>query len=473
MSKALTETDPLAAATLADGLHQARQRGLSGQMRSASEQVEKNQLGQAAQQQAGAARDLEELLSILSNRREQELARLVAKLREAEGELANLRQQQAGLRKKTREAEAIADPEKRKQQLQRLAREQKQLEEQAARLARRLERLQAQRAAGSASSAAGKMADASERDAQGDAAQAGEQADAAQKDLEEAQQQLAEQRRQAEADLAQEQLARLDESLKHLHERQRKLIQETQRLENLRATAGRLTRAQLSTVSDVARTQAGLSGETSQLAEKLAASEVIHLALAGAGTRMARAAELLELRETGAKAQGEQEAARVRLEQLMSAFKDQKSKKPPAEQGKGGGGGGGESGGGRGDGNLVLAQLKLLKLLQEDLNSRYRSAAAARDGDPQAAGETIAELAAEQGKLADLALKLSTPPEPAPEDNPEKLPDVRNDDASLDDALLEGLEMPAEDGQDQGEAPGVPAPDVPAPETDRQEPEAP
>jgi hypothetical protein len=37
----------------------------------------------------------------------------------------------------------------------------------------------------------------------------------------------------------------------------------------------------------------------------------------------------------------------------------------------------------------------------------------------------LSEIAAEQGKLADLALKLSQPADDRPEDDPEKLPDVR------------------------------------------------
>ncbi|REK09392.1 MAG: hypothetical protein DWQ37_18300 [Planctomycetota bacterium] len=461
MSNSLAETDPLAASTLADGLHQARQRAISGQMREASGQVERNQLGQATQQQARVAKDLEEMMSILSNRREQELARLVEKLREAEDELSGIRKQQAGLRKKMRDAEQIADEAERKRQLERLTRQQKQLEDQAARLARRLQRLQAEQASGSMSSAAGKMAGAGQSGEQGDAGSAQQQAGAAEKDLEEAQQQLAERRRQAEQDLAREQLARLEDSLKSLHERQQKLIQETQRLENLRVEAGRLSRAQLGTLGDVARGQQGLESETTQLADKLMLSEVIHLALDGAATRMSEAAELLDDRQTGAKAQGAQEAARQRLAQLMTAFK--KDQRPGAGQKQGGGGSGGGGGGGGPDGNLVLAQLKLLKLMQQDLNGRYRDAVAAREDDPRGAGRTISEIAQEQGKLAELVLKLSEPAVENPEDTPEKLPDVREDETSLDDALLESLELddiPLGEGAAGGESP----PEVPAPE---------
>ena len=212
---------------------------------------------------------------------------------------------------------AKADSQERKRELERLSREQKKLEEEAQRLARRLERLQAEQAGRSTSGAAGKMSQAGNAGQQGDAQSAGEQAEKAENDLEQAQQQLAERRRQAEEDLAREQMARLEDSLKSLHDRQKKLLQETQRLENLRAAEGRFTRAQLGTVNDLARQQKSLEGETSLLADKLSLTEVINMALEGAAKQMTRAADLLEQRETGSHTQGAEEAARLRFSQLI------------------------------------------------------------------------------------------------------------------------------------------------------------
>jgi hypothetical protein len=421
-TQSLQQTDPLSAATISDGLHQSQQQAISGQMRQSSQQLERNQLGQAVEQQTKIAKDLEDLMAILSNRREQELTRLVKQLRESEQQLSNIRERQAGLRKQMRAAADKPDAE-RKQQLERLAREQKKLEDEAARLARRLERLQAEQAGRSTSGAAGKMQQAGNAGQQGDAAAAEQQAEKAEKDLQEAQEQLAQRRRQAEEDLAREQMARLEDSLKSLHERQKKLIQETERIENLRASAGRLTRAQLSTVNDLARQQKSLEGDTSLLAEKLSLTEVINLALGGAAKQMTRAAELLTHRETGTATQGSQEAARVRLAQLLTAFEDKaKAKSGGAE---GGGSAGGK--GARSDGNYVLTQLKLLKILQEDLNGRYRTLTTPKDDAAATADQELTEIAAEQGKLADLTLKLAEPPADNPEDDPEKLPDVRQE----------------------------------------------
>lgn len=442
MSDSLKQSDPLASATIADGLHQAQQSGISNQMRNSSRQLEQNQLGQASQQQSKIAKDLEELLATLSNRREQQLSRLVEQLRDAERQLARLADQQRGLRKQMKAVtEANLSDAERKQKLERLTRQQEELEKQAARLARRLERLQAEQAGRSTAGAAGKMQQAQAAGEQGDSQTADEQAAQAEKDLEDAQQQLAERRRQAEQDLAQEQIARLEDSLKGLHARQKKLIAETQRLENLRATEGRLTRAQLSTLNELSKQQQALEVETSEMAERLALTEVLQLALGGAARQMTKAAELLSHRETGNATQSVQESARLRLAQLLSTLAKDQAAKPPAEQSpEGSGEGGGKQK--RGDGAHVLAQLKLLKLLQEDLNQRFRAAA---EPIGNQGAQQLAELAQEQGKLAELTAKLAAPPEANPEDDPEKLPDIRQDEAGPD--LVPPPDEPALEGE--------------------------
>lgn len=425
MSKSVQQNDPLSAATISDGLHQATQQAISGQMRRASGQVEKNQLGQAVDQQSKIARDLDELAGILSNRREQELTRLVKQLRSAEDDLSKLRKQQAGLRKKM---QAVRDdpsksPEEKKRELERLTAEQKKLADETARLARRLERLQAEQAGRSTAGAAGKMSSSAGAGEQGESGAAEEQAERAEKDLEDAQQQLAERRRAAEEDLAREQVSRLQDSLQGLQQRQIALIKETQRLENLRAKEGRFSRSQLSTLADTSREQKALEAETRALAEKLALAEVINMALDGAAGHMARAAERLKARETGNFTQSAQEAARNRFAQLLAAL-DERAKPAEGKQKGEAGGGEGQPGGGNQGGQQSLAELKLLKILQEDLNERYRVAAAA--DEPAANDNSLVEMAAEQGKLADLALKLAQPTDKAPEDDPEKLPDIRD-----------------------------------------------
>jgi hypothetical protein len=57
--------------------------------------------------------------------------------------------------------------------------------------------------------------------------------------------------------------------------------------------------------------------------------------------------------------------------------------------------------------------------MQEDLNARFRELVARGD-----AGEELARLSQEQGKLAEMMQNFTRPAE-NPEDNPESLPDLR------------------------------------------------
>ena len=375
----LKDEDPLAAETIGDALHQSRSAALSGRMRQAGDQAQRNQVGQAIVEQEKIGQDLDELLNILSNRREQELGRLVRKLREAERDLQALRKQQEGLRKKLADAEAAAkdgksDPAERKRELERLSREERKLQEAAQRMARRLERLQAEQAGRKMGGAAGRMGQAGQAGEKGDAGQAGEQADEAKKDLDEAQAQLAQRRKQAEADLAQEQLARIEDTLKSLHARQGQVVAETGRLEQIREAKGHLSRGEAASLQELARNQnSHCRAKARLLAEKISAAEVFRLALNNAGGDMQRAAELLAERDTGERAQQTEKVAEKRLARLLTALK---SDKKAGEGGKGGSSAGGQGQGGQ-DGIRSLAELKLLKLMQEDLNDRLQLA-----GDP-------------------------------------------------------------------------------------------
>lgn len=444
----LGESDPLAAATIADALDQARQAAISGQMRQAGSQVDRNQVGQATEQQAKTARDLEELLDTLSNRRESELARLVKKLREAEAQLAEMRKAQAGLKKKLQDAAQESNPEKRKQELQRLAREEQALQEKVDRLARRLERLQADRAGKSLATAAGKMGRSQSAGQKGEAGEAGDKAAAAERDLDEAQQQLAERRQQAEADLAREQLAKIEDALKGLHQRQGKIVADTVELQSERVRQGELTLGQTASVRDLAREQKLLRSETSSLAEKLAAAEVFHLALERIADEMAKAAGLLQKGATDEPTQNAEQAALARCAQLLDAL-HAAAQKPKQGDDQGGQGGGGKQGGQQ-DGIRRVAEIRLLKLMQEELNTRFADFIEAQRQNPKSDdAQSLVEISREQGRLAELALKLSQPVPENPEDDPENLPDVRDDQMpdGNEPGQLPRLKLPKEDDQ--------------------------
>lgn len=406
----LAESDPLASATLGDALDLARRLGISGQMRQTGGQLEENRVGQAAERQEQAAAQLAELADLLANRREQELSRLVKRLREAESQLAELRKEQQGLQKRAAAARE-QDAAERQRELERLAKEERELKEETERLARRLERLQAEQASRSLARAGGRMQQAGQAGEQGDGDGAGEQAAAAQKDLDEAQRQLAERRRQAEADLAREQLARLEDGLKSLHQRQQGLLDEAMRLEGLKTSQGQLTRGQSASLGDLARQQQALSVDTSAQREKLSEAEVFGWALRQAASEMDRAAALLEQRETAQPTHSAQRQALAHLERVLTALKPGEKQPQPGEPPPGGQPGQqpGQKSPPR-DAIRSLAELKLLKLMQEDLNRRFAETTSAEARLPaEELSRQLAELSDQQGRLAEFALRLSAP----------------------------------------------------------------
>ena len=68
----LRQTDPSAAATIADAFAQATKLALGATMRAAGDGVEQNRIGQAVAQQKQVVENLQEILDILANRRDSE-----------------------------------------------------------------------------------------------------------------------------------------------------------------------------------------------------------------------------------------------------------------------------------------------------------------------------------------------------------------------------------------------------------------
>lgn len=409
--------DPLSAGSIADALAHGRQRGVSQAMHESGRQIGQNQFGQATPSQRRAADELQEMLDILANRREHQLSRLVKKLREAQEQLDLLRELQQGLQKKFRQAAGEANESARRRELERLTREQRDAAAETRRLARTLQRLQAERAGQQATQGGAKMERAGQ---QGDRGQAGAAADAAaeaERELEQARQELAKRLAQAEADLAQEQVARLEDHLKPLAEAERMLFEETRHYRELEASQGQLTRAQAISVADLAKRQHELANEATALGAKMAATPVFRLALDEAGHQMRRAASLLDGQATGDATQKAEQRAIDLLTHAIEALKpvplgeeprpEENEAQPGVQNGSGE------------DASKMLAELKLLKWMQDDVNQRTAALDEAhRDADelPPEAQREYQELSEQQGIIAELTLKLAKGGQPDAED---------------------------------------------------------
>ncbi len=421
----LEEVDPLAAATVADALARAQELSVGGTMRSAGSQLEANRMGYAVSQQKQVIEGLREILDILANRREQELGRLVKKLRQAESDLGDLAARQEETRKAFEAAGKQSGPA-RQQDLERAARRQAELEERSRRLARRLERLLADRAAKTTESAAGKMAGAGESGCEGEASSAAAQSAAARDELQAARQQLAQRRNEAEVELALKQLARLGDAVRNLHQRQQNVLDETRRLDRLRESEGGLTAGQEDSLIEAGREQALLREEVVAMGGELAGAGAFRLALEGIAGDMAAAAERLARQDTGSATRRAQQGAVDRLAQLREALKPEE---PEAPDGQGGSSEGPAPAvqGARTGGVQTLAELKLLKLMQASINDRTQSLeqafgeGAKTDG---AARREYRRLSEEQGRLARLVVEMLLP-QPDPEQDPDSLPAPR------------------------------------------------
>jgi hypothetical protein len=407
----LTESQPVAASTLADALEVARRAGISSQMLDGARSIEQNQLGNAGEQQREVAESLNELADILSNRKEHELGRRIKQLRETASELQSLQQQLKGLKQRAVAAAKVPNETERKRQLERLAKEQKRAAEEAQRLARRLERLQSEKASQQVAQGGGKSNDAGQASQQGAGDKALDDLAAAEKHLEEAQQQLQQDIAKAEQDLFFEQVAKLEQAIQGLVARQKTVIEETVRLEGLKTNQqGEWTASQRTSVRSLSEQERDLVGETTAFAQKLKEAAAFGLALEGAVREMTRATARLDRALTDAPTQAAEQIALARLEQLLEALKPEPPMEDQApEQPMGDPPGGNQAQMPPGDAIHLLAELKLLRLMQQEINRRTAELEKLTSGasGPTAEQEKeLEDLAVEQGKLADLVLAL-------------------------------------------------------------------
>ena len=424
LAKRLAESDPASAAALKDAAQQSRQKGTSETMKSAASKLQKSQTSDAQKDQKQAQQDLKKLVDNLQNRRENELARLVKDLKDAEKEMQDLLDRQKNNKDQLAQAKKNPDDQARKEQLQKLSKEQKKIQADLKKTLLKLQKARAELAAQAADKAQAKMAQAGQKlDEAGEemdeadieaAAKAMEEALAG---LEEAQDEIEEAKQDAEEQLAMEQLSKLKDHLLALSERQDKLAEETSDYEKTRAAKG-LTRAQITGVRALGRTQDALKGEATELTERLDAAPAFALQLKKAAAKMGAAADQLQghKAETPSLADplAAEQYASKRIKQLLEALKPD----PPENGGAApppGGGPGGQPPGGRnrgGDGIGLGAQLKVLKLLQVEINDRTEAIDEVKARKKTLTPGQQAELeglADDQRKIADLARDLTKP----------------------------------------------------------------
>jgi hypothetical protein len=263
------------------------------------------------------------------------------------------------------------------------------------------------------------MKDASQSAAGGDGKKATQSADDARRKLGDTRRKLKGERDRVANELAQEQMAKLEDMVRGLRAQQQSAHEETQGFEKLRAKQGDLTRAQATDLLALARQQKAIAVDAAALAERLGRVAGFAFTLSAAAGEMQRAAAALERRATGEAAQRPQRKALARLDMLLEAVKPEEPSEQPGDDN--GGNGGNPGGPGANPPAHSLAEVKLLALLQADINRRTHEVQAAieeagKPGDDER--RELAALAEEQGRLAEMVLELIPPQEPTP--NPER-----------------------------------------------------
>lgn len=414
MANRMAQQDPIDAAGLQEAAENSRNQGTAGKMNQAAEQIAKNQTNQARQGQEQALKEVKQLADEIQNRKEKELSRLVKQLKQAEQEMRNLKRAQVENLMKTREAAKQADPAKRKAELQQLARQEQQLQEEAKRQLQRLQRMRsAAQAAQAGQQAAGQMGQAQQKMDADDAEAAQQNQEEALKNLDQAEQELAQARQEAEEQLAQEQFAKMSDLIKSLAERQSKMIEETVGYDRKKADKGSLTMPQKAGVRGLAFVEDGLKQETVELAERMDDGvPVFSLVLKKAADSMGKASNSLQQLETGQPTQTAEKSAAERLQQLVDSLqpdkpKDGQQQQQPQQQGEQQ-----QQQQQEGDGIPNLAQLKMIKRLQSEINSRTGAYdKMVQDGVKLTADQSadLESLKTDQGRLADLLRDLSKP----------------------------------------------------------------
>jgi len=399
-----SERDRATADAMREAAEIARQQGLRQQMQQAAEQQQQNQLSQAQQQQQSATTTMEQMMQAAGSQQQkmqERLERRIAQLAELVRKLIE--------REKEQQTALAALPEGAGGRLPDLA---------AGTLALRRATLDAQLQAEAnpeTAAAAGPLGDATEdqatavkslRAADRDPADAAHTA--AVEDLEAALKALEQQQDQQEQDNADQEREELKKAYAELADRQDKLITQTGPFAEA-AAADRLTRVQK---RDLRTThgpeQEAIRRAALELQDKVGETLVYRKMHERLDDAAARAAEAMTGSQIDAGVALDQRTVAAMLRAMAEALEEEQQEEDGFDQPPGDGGGGG-GGGGQQEQPLVpdLAELKLLKAMQEVI---YEQTRATHDADPDptdpAARGRIEGLGEQQRELHDLGEQM-------------------------------------------------------------------
>ena len=435
----LEQRDPDAAGRFKDARDELNTDGTAGKLREAAQGIADNQIGTASQMQQQALNDLRDLDKQLKREPTDDVETLIKQIEQAQQEFETLKKEQIDLKDETQKLAGQPNSPQKTEQLEKLQQRQRKLGDKLAEAERRLERLRL-RSPTEAAERAQERLDRVNQQLQ-DPDQTDEAVEEMQQivdDLEQVERDLALEKRFAQERLAVEELERIGDQLQALLTQQQGVITETERLEAERDKDGNLSRGQLRTLRDLAEVERGLQGDAEQMEKSLKVAEVFSLVLRRTARSLKLAADRLADKQLDAAVLALERDAVKKIESLLLVLKPDEpqeksgqagqptpSEQDPDDPAKP------QQSPPPGESLPQIAQLKLLKALQEEFLERTQLLDALRDKEgnlPPEAAKELEELALEQAELSDLTRDLVVKllqSQPDPDDADKKDPDKK------------------------------------------------
>ena len=373
------------AARLSSAINVADTLSVATQLSSAAQDLDQQQAGRAAETQLTAANALREMIDRLRDRTPTDPGELAERLRE-------MLKQMAGLKQQASNAET--------------ADEQRKLSEDLKNLAQEMSRLTAD-----AASEQTKQASNTAAPRQGETPEQRDQRlDQTRREIEQAEQEVNRRIAELEGEKQQKVLDRLAEVLDVLIPRQQQTLEQTIAMELFRENRGNFGDAEAKRLEGLAEQENKIATELDDAMAEVENRAVFQLALGGAAGDMRQAGSALSQHQTGRTTQNLELAALTRMRHVLDILREQPEPPPEEEQQDDDGGGGGEGGQQPQKPPLIeLAEVKMLRWLQADLNGRTRmfeADVADNVSDGNLKREAANRLSNEQKELARLVREM-------------------------------------------------------------------
>lgn len=390
-AKGLQETDPAVAEALQQAHDEATNRSPERKMDRAAKQVAGNRSANARENQEAAEEDLKKIIEKLEDRRVAELKDRIKTLQEMKKEVGDLKKREQG---HLGDNKAAQQNDANKKNQDQLSKEQAKTAKDTKNLAQRMQAAEAGDATQSTQRAGQHMQQASSQMSQSQNSPAEKNQEKSIEALDQAEKELQDEIEQAKQELAEEQLEKMKEKLARIKDEEIQVNKATVEIEQHRKESGRLSRSDRGKLVFNQDKQDELLNETSGIVTELeeAGVKVFRYALTIVVDRMAESGDRLQKSQTDRITQTAQEKAIYILGQLIDALEEELDQRRKKQQGGGQGGGQGQ-----GEAQLVptLAELKMLRLMQRDVNQNTEML----HKDVEKTGKTTPEADAEAKRL--------------------------------------------------------------------------